>query len=529
MVGVPNSPAGWLRAALMLFTLAFGLYFLSENTVDPDLWGHVTFGQRMLALGGVEKSEPFSWSAPGHRWINHEVLAEVALGGVHRLAGGTGLLLLKLAIGFTCFLIALRLGIRKLAPPMRPMAWGLGAIVVSEMAFGFAARPQIFSVLGLALLLLLLHRTITHRLYWAALIPLLLVLWVNTHGGALAGVMLLAAAAVAETAALIPRIRRWFGLEPRPARVAITLWGATLGGAAALCLNPWGPELPLWLIESIGWSRPEIQEWNPTPFGTEHLAFFAIAIASAAALLLTRLPRAAWELAVIGLLGIMALRYVRHTPLFVVAALALMPAHLADLAQRLGPATTRLQASIKRPANQLMLAGLLLLSAGGCLLAAIGLHKDHPYTMEIPRKQYPIDAIRFMQAHQLHGNLLVFFDWGEMAIWELPLCPPSIDGRLDTCYPREVIAANWDLYNGIEPNPTHLDIAQAQLALLPSTLAGAHWLTTAKGWQPVYVDNTAVVLVRTLADYPQLSQLSLPQSPPAKTLLPARLPFPPHT
>jgi hypothetical protein len=62
--------------------------------------------------------------------------------------------------------------------------------------------------------------------------------------------------------------------------------------------------------------------------------------------------------------------------------------------------------------------------------------------------------------------------------------------------------------------------------LLPSTLAGAHWLTTAKGWQPVYVDNTAVVLVRTLADYPQLAPLQLPISPDDTPLTPQRLPFP---
>jgi hypothetical protein len=522
----PLRPDSLLKASLIIFTLAFGLYFLSENTADPDLWGHVLFGQRMLELGNVEKAEPFSWSAPGYRWINHEVLAEVALGSAHRLAGGTGLLLLKIGIGLATFLIAMRMAISRISRPFRPLVWGFGAVAVSELAFGFAARPQIFTALGLVLLLALLHRTIAHRPHWGLLIPLLLALWVNTHGGALAGLLLVIASAAAETVALIPSLQKWLRLEARSPRVALVLWLAAGCGAAALCLNPWGPALPKWLIESVGWSRPEIQEWNPAPLGTEHLAFFAMLIISAGALLLTRRRRAAWELAVVGLLGVMALRYVRHTPLFSIAALALVPLHLQDLLQRIQPSTQRLQEAFRRPATQMGVALLLLLGAAGMLLGAVGLHKDHPFTIEIPRTQYPVDAIRFMQAHTLTGNLIVFFDWGEMAIWELPDAPVSLDGRLDTCYPRDVITANWTLFKGSAPDPAHLDLAQAQLALLPPWLAGAQWLIEQQGWTLVYLDDTAALIVKTPADYPQLTPLTLPVTPTANPRTPTRISFP---
>ena len=61
---------------------ALVFYNFSENTVDPDLWGHTLFGQEMIASGKLDKTEPYSWTANHGPWINHEVLAEVALGVV---------------------------------------------------------------------------------------------------------------------------------------------------------------------------------------------------------------------------------------------------------------------------------------------------------------------------------------------------------------------------------------------------------------------------------------------------------------
>ena len=105
-------------------------------------------------------------------------------------------------------------------------------------------------------------------------------------------------------------------------------------------------------------------------------------------------------------------------------------------------------------------------------------------------------AVQFIQQHELRGNLLVFFDWGEMCLWELPDSRVSIDGRLDTCYPPDVIAAHWKFYNAEPFDGAALDLNRADFALLPSKLAGALALAKQDGWQAVYFDNLAVVLVK---------------------------------
>jgi hypothetical protein len=63
---------------------------------DSDLWGHIRFGQAMLKAGHMIEADPYSYSAPGHLWLNHEWLSEVIFALVYNSGGVFGLELLKL-------------------------------------------------------------------------------------------------------------------------------------------------------------------------------------------------------------------------------------------------------------------------------------------------------------------------------------------------------------------------------------------------------------------------------------------------
>jgi len=216
---------------------------------------------------------------------------------------------------------------------------------------------------------------------------------------------------------------------------------------------------------------------------------------------------------------------VRHTPLFAIAALAFVPPHLADVLARVGRHLAARQETFRRPQTQAALAAACAMVGLAILLATLTLHKEHPLTMEVPRQQYPVAAVQFMRDHRLAGKLLVFFDWGEMCLWELPDCPVSIDGRWDTCYPRPLIIEHWKFYNDQPVDKRILDIGSADLALLPANLAGALSLSRRLGWKALYYDDLAVVLARNLKQFPQLTTEPLPQSgaPNAAT---GRAPFP---
>jgi hypothetical protein len=519
LFGFASKRAALVHTALLVFVWVLALYQFSETTVDPDLWGHVVFGQQMLKARAVERIEIYSWTVNGQPFINHEYGADLILGVSHSLLGGSGPLLLKVAIGLLTFGLALRLGMTSLSWPASAVALAVGAVAVTEISYGFAARPQIFTALGLAIELTLLRRIHNGQHLWAIALPILFTAWINVHGGALAGVGLLGLAAGATTLQFL-----WRRGEVRVGTI-IALWLATLGVLTSLCYNPWGPPLVRWLVQSVFWLRPEIEEWNPTPLGWDHAALFILIAVVIFAWTTSRRPRRFWELAVCGAFAVLALRSVRNTPLFAIVALALVPPHLADALARYRDQFAGLLELCRKPLFQPCAAGFLAIASLGIVTATFTLHKEHPLTMEVPRSRYPTAAIEFIRNHQIQGRMLNFFDWGDVIIFELPNCAPSIDGRLDACYSRSLISAHWKLYNGEAVDQSVLPIDRADFALLPSRLAGTLALRNRPGWRLVYFDQTAALLTRDVQRFPGLANLDIPVQGSNDAAL-GRVPFP---
>jgi hypothetical protein len=519
----------WFCAAVLFLAV----FQFSENTVDPDLWGHVVFGQHMLLHGAIPKTDLYSWTANGQPWINHEWVAEIILALFYTAWGGPGILLLKMVVGLAALAVCLRLGAQELSWPARFVAWALAALAVVEISYGFAARPQIFTALFLSLELLVLHQIHSGKRLWALAVPVLFLVWINTHGGVLAGFGLLGLAAGVTTVQWawnksrnrMARASSDEPADPLTLKTILGLWLAVIAAGAALFCNPWGVGLIRWLIGSVLWLRPQIAEWNPTPLDWDHAAFFMVLAVTAFAWAFTRRTRAWWELAVCVAFALLGWRAVRNAPLFCLAALALTPPHLASAFARFRQHFEHLETLGHRTDFQKMATLLFAVISVGIGVATFTLHKEHPLTMEVPRSEYPTGAVDFLRSHQLHGRVLTFFDWGEMVIFDLPECAPSMDGRLDTCYSRELIAAHWKFYNGEPFDGKVLEVDQADLALLPANLAGAAALARRPGWTVIYDDDLAVILAREVGRFPELSSLSLPVAGP-KSAVVGRAPFP---
>jgi hypothetical protein len=102
----------------------------------------------------------------------------------------------------------------------------------------------------------------------------------------------------------------------------------------------------------------------------------------------------------------------------------------------------------------------------------------------------------------------------------------SIDGRLDTCYPHDLIREHWSFLDGLPFNKNVLDVNRADVALLSTGDPG--WMTLLSqdhSWTLAYRDNISVVLVRDPKRFPGLQSVALPVEAPA-SLLTGREPFP---
>lgn len=530
-----------LRRSFCVLVVLLAIFQFSENTADPDLWGHVVFGQEMIQSHSIPKTEMYSWTAHGQNWVNHECLAEISLGAAHLTMGGTGLLLLKMVIGLLTFGLCLRIAQSDTWWPDRYIIWALAALAVVEISYGFAARPQIFTALFLALELALLRRIHFRSYLWIAAVPILFVIWINTHGGVLAGFGLLGLAAGSTTAqflwhkmrAKVPRTSTWERSQGVTTilpdlKMLSMLWLSVGLAFGALFCNPWKGELLRWLVASILWLRPQIAEWNPTPFNWDHAALFILIALAAFAWVFTRRRRAWWEIAACAAFTLLALRSVRNAPLCAIVILALAAPHLADALGRFQHFFGRWQSLRKQAGFQKIATALLILGSLAIAIATLNLHKEHPFTMEVPRATYPTGAVAFLRDNDLRGKTITFFDWGEMVIFHLPDCPPSIDGRLDTCYSRELIDAHWKFYNGEPFDESVFNPDEADFALLPATLAGAGALAQHPGWRAIYYDDTAVILARKAERFPKLQALTLPVAGPKSAAL-GRAAFADHT
>lgn len=489
------------RWLLIATTIVFAFWRFSEPTADPDLWGHVLYGQRTLSGMEIEYTEPFSWTAQGHDWINHEMIAEIIMGVVHKLAGSTGLWALMLTLSFSSLLYAIRIG--KKDAHYTTITWVIGLLMCREAAIGFSMRPQLFSAVYFVVFLGCIRPLFKGARWPVIALPILLCAWINTHGAALLALILLLVAIGSQAIApfvtrLAPApLKPYLTFEPVSSNVWRILLLTTIGSWLAVGITPYGFDLLNWLIESVRYVRPEITEWNPTPLTSEHLLFFISFPLFALLACINRKAKRPWEIGILTVLFIAAVRHERHIALYSLAYIAIAP-HTFDtfLQSEAIKSWARKHITITR-AKVVTLNLFLLFSTLGFAWQGFIKPSGNRFQMQVPREEYPVAAMEFLNNNNLSGNLIVYFNWAQMALWEMSNSPVSFDGRLDTCYPRDIIEAHWKLYfEGTLPE-TVFDFSQTELILIPHDLAIEPILETLPSWRLIYQDRLANVYLNT--------------------------------
>ncbi len=443
------------RGMLILVLLCCGVA-LSKNYADPDLWGHVTYGRDLLRHG-LPATTTYSYTAEGHRWINHENLSEILLALGSDILGPRGLLLLKFGLGLIILGWMLRHARR--TGVHRPLDFVVVLLVAANLMHFWSMRPQVFSYFLFALQMVLLNRCFAEgsegrqsRWLWLA-VPLMLV-WANTHGAFVAGYAILCVYLAGRS------LEAWWrdGHQAWP-RIGQNLAVAMLSGLATL-LNPYGIELHRWLIQSLGSPRPEIIEWRaPELFSVVWLPLWVMVGAFVASVLLSKRPRDLTQLALLVLTLWQAVEHRRHIPFFAILFGFWVAPHLASAWQRFRRLHPAPQAESNSPPGVRWAIALVVCLAG--LLVSTSLLQQLS-TIPVKRNDYPVSAFEFMARRQLRGNLVVRFKWAQYAIAAFasqhpqPRLRVAFDGRFRTCYPQEIVDMYFDFALGNHPSePRH--------------------------------------------------------------------------
>jgi len=427
---------------LTLLALGCAIPF-SLNLVDPDLWGHVRYGQDWLAAGEMPRTATHTFTAVDHPWVNHENAAELlfALGYEH--IGIYGMLVAKCLLGMAVMGAMAWLACGKGVPAIS--VWTLSLLLISAnlQAF-FPMRPQLLSFALCTVALVCLDRAFPDwpacrevRFRWLWPLPAIFIGWVNSHGGFVAGLCIVGALLAGRMIELAVRDGRG------SLSTQVHLAAIGLACLAATVVNPYGLGMHEWLWQAWGGAPPEITEWAPPlPGKPVFWPFVALTVIAAACFAVTRRPRDWTQIIILALVTWQASIHLRHIAFVALLAGFWLPVHWHSAIARLRP-------DREKRLPILLPALWLRLTMGAAILAGIVLQStalarrlsDFP----VLRSQYPVDAVQFMVDNRLTGKLVCAFNWAQYALAALaPEVTVGFDGRFDTCYPQEAIDIHFD-------------------------------------------------------------------------------------
>lgn len=472
---------------VFLVIVAMGLFAMAVRpATDPDLWWHLRAGQLIVQTRTVPHVDPFSFTRAGQPWIAHEWLSEVILYTLYSHIGGTGLILVfGLITAVAMMLIYWR-------SPGRPFiaalmtVWGATAAAPS-----WGARPQTFSFLFASLFLLIIEKSATRpRLLWCT-VPVM-VLWVNLHAGYAVGLALLALAWLGSW--LDEKWEATSGDQWGPWRKRLILMMVLC--AAVVPLNPNGFRLYLYPLQTLhsGAMNQYIAEWaSPNFHQLRFLPFAAMLIAVLGLAALSRRGLRPSEILYVLVFTFAALRSVRHIPLFVLVAVPVVSSQAATWWRKWRPESDQHPAS---PSRLAMNATILLAFLAFTLVRTTTIAERQPAS-EV--RNFPADAVRYIEASPLPAPMLNQYSWGGYLIWELyPKYRVFIDGRADV-YGDSFMKDFADLYYLKNNWSRLLTRWQIHSVLLPPQAPLVTALRQMPGWTQVYGDSQAVILVRDRA------------------------------
>jgi hypothetical protein len=453
---------------------------------DRDLWWHLRTGQLILQNHAVFHTDPFSFTRKGSPWINQEWLSEVLIYSLYRVAGFGGLI-----VSFGA-LSALTIYLAFLRSPGKPY---IAAIVALWGAAAFAptwgVRPITLSLLLAATFLLLLEKSASQPnvLWW--MVPLTL-LWVNLHGEFALGIglMLVFLLGIALDAAF--GFASWATVKPQIRRLTLV----TLASVAVVPLNPNGLKMYLYPIETLRYTAlPRyIDEWfSPNFHQHRQLPLLFMILGILASLGLSRKKLSPREILLLTVGTAAALHSVRHAGIFVLVVIPILSSLIESALEQRGWSLR--PESVQATSAKLMINAMILTACLG--FAAIHIHEVIQEQVKSEASTLPVGAVSFITANHPPGPMLNDYNWGGYLIWKLgPDFPVYVDGRSDLygdAFLDEFAATYYvrgDWRRGLEQ--WHIGTV-----LLPPNAPLISVLKMEPGWNQVYADSTAVILVRS--------------------------------
>ncbi|HXI84232.1 MAG TPA: hypothetical protein VNL17_09095 [Verrucomicrobiae bacterium] len=451
-------------ATLIVGGFAFAVVLAYHRIVDGDLWARLAVGARVWRTGSLMRHDVFAFTPTLPEWIDHEWGAGVIFSWLLNTFGPVSLMLLKITTACAAILLCLFAARRSGTGWSTLLLLAIPCAVTVLPGYVTVIRSHALTYLFFALTLLCLEEMRTGRQWLAFVIPPLVLVWANVHGGFVVGLIAMGV----------------YAASVRTRTMLLTL----LAAATVTCINPYGVHYWTYLVPAWLHPRMDITEWGPMPFwgGDPYFGFRILFVIALVAIVGEWKQRTALGLTMLALTAIAAWLHRRHAPFFGLTVLVY-----------LGPYA-------ERWCRRVPLVTVLAIHVVLAIFVAIEFLPQASLQPIVPLSFYPVGAVAALDQAAVKGNLAVPFRWGSYASWRLaPRIKVSMDGRYEETYPDATFEMNqrffhrtgtdWDrLLREYRVDFIILELRTTQLS--PADLR-------AHGYEVIRADDTSVLLARS--------------------------------
>lgn len=513
--GYRTSPgdAGWLRVIMpsiadtIFLALLCTLVFTSLSIRllgDAGIGWHIRTGQLIVATHRIPRVDPFSSSMAGKPWFAWEWLYDVIVGALKSSAGLNGVVWCNAVVIATVFAGMFQWLMKRGANVL--LAVALVLLSISASMIHFLARPHVVSWLFTLAWFAILDgsereafsgRSRRNRALW--ILPVLMLFWVNLHGGFVVGFILLGIywlsacwtwwrmkqARIEDVLAKVVASRRAWQL----------LWAGVACAVVSL-INPYGWSLHRHVFAYLSnrFLMNHIQEFQSPDFhGWAQRCFLGLILVTVAALAIRGRNLRASELLVVLFSIYSGLYAARNIPIAsVLLVMILAPLICSGPLRGFLGRTSLLQSSLRGhlwPIIATIFTFVIALHGGR--VASAQLMNAH-----FDAKRMPIAAVDYIQQHGLPGPVLSTDSWGGYLIYRVyPHNQVVVDDRHDL-YGDSFFSSYLNLYRGEQSWQEFLRRHNAGCLLFPPKAAITSLLLADSDWKAVYRDDVAAIFVR---------------------------------
>jgi hypothetical protein len=471
---------------LVTFITFSALFAMAVRTAaDTDMYWHLRTGQFILQMRSVPMSDPFSWTALGTSWVDVHWLSQVILFSTYALSGTSGLAFLVAGLVGLAFVFVWKQ--MEGSPLLRAFIVVLAAAVAAAV---WTPRSQMATFVLMPLVAYLIYLYKWKQLDRLWVIPLVVVLWVNLHGGYIAGFMLLGAVLAGEIA---NHVLKFSGPEVLSWRRWRKLLIITLISGLVLLINPYTVQavvLPFKTV-NIGVLQDFIQEWASPNF---HELYQQPLVW----MLLLTLVVIGWsgrrldasDAALLVVFAYISFLARRNVGLFALVCAPVLSRHAAALVGRYRWGQRPMSKGVP------WLNWIVLIVIGLAVLLKVISQTMPAVQQQAEAKNLPANAVNWIVEHRPAGKMFNSYNWGGYLMWRLGAdYPIYVDGRTDV-YDNAFLQEYLEIVTGQLDAPTLFDERGIKLVLVEQESPLGAQLLKSGQWQAAYRDDMAAIYLR---------------------------------